>query len=976
MTLFAQDFPKLHYKVEDGLPSNTVYNVYRDSKGFLWFTTDKGVARYNGIRFETFSTFNGLADNEVFFTVEDPYGRIWFGTYNGELCYYKDGEFHTAANTPFLRLKDQSSFIKKIYVEKDSSVTIWFFEEKYFLNIDKEAVKVYKTDQLKGFNLVVSDSSIPYTVMSVNKISDARYQVVRRHDIIDLDVRNGSLKVENKDYYIVNNMFSHAQKFYICKTQLRDAALNIIGHFSNSIISRLNNGQLEINSVYRNGEYTLISTNKGVFVNRLNAAVLSDSVIILPNISVSSIEQDVNGNYWATTLGNGIYNFDKDFHVNRQFDGVYNGAVKYSCVANGNIFFVTDSANLFQFQSGITRPLFNYKKYRRIEKLNVPGEPGFFINDRNRFFCFFNNENVVVRNVFEKGNTEVYPSVYANNNFKTILPKGENSIYVLNLRRLFYLDYDHLWTGTDICHQAYFILHEVNNRARVFCANLDRDARLWYSTINGVYKVVSDTPVLQPQFKQIVFKQFLFLDKYMVGFTHTNKLLVCSDYDGAMRVVEVPEQQCIWEKFYKVDDTSVLISSNNYYRYLKIHPGRQPLFSIVTVENDQIPIKPESVCSDLRCCYFFVKGGVTAIAIDYLKKQTAPPTLRFTSLKTAQKTYPMGGASSLSYGEARNIKIHFSTISFASKNISYQYSISKNIEDSWSDIQGEEINMVDPSWGNYTVKIRARTMSGVMSNPVSFRLAILKPFGAQWWFLGIVVCCAGFIILLVVRRRIAAIVKARESAHDNKVRFMKSEYKALNALMNPHFIFNTLNNVQSLVNKDDKRAANEYLRIFADLVRQNMHNVSNELIPLEKEMTLVRNYLLLEKLRFKEYLHYEVDIDNDVDLSEIMVPPLLIQPLVENSIKHGIYPLESVEGIVKVHVFERNNVLHLEIRDNGVGLSAVKKTNGEHTSFGLDNISKRLEQLSIIQNRRISFEITEIVENERKWTVGRILMDL
>jgi LytS/YehU family sensor histidine kinase len=206
---------------------------------------------------------------------------------------------------------------------------------------------------------------------------------------------------------------------------------------------------------------------------------------------------------------------------------------------------------------------------------------------------------------------------------------------------------------------------------------------------------------------------------------------------------------------------------------------------------------------------------------------------------------------------------------------------------------------------------------------------------------------------------------------------MKAEYKSLNALMNPHFIFNTLNNVQSLVNRDDKRAANEYLRIFADLIRQNMHNVSNELIPLEKEMNLVSNYLLLEKLRFKENLHYSINVDESVDLSEIWVPPLLIQPLVENSIKHGILPLESAEGKVEVNVFERGGVLYIEIRDNGVGLAGnAKADDGEHVSFGLANIKKRMEQLSIILNKEITFEISETQDTmtERKWTVAAVTM--
>ena len=206
---------------------------------------------------------------------------------------------------------------------------------------------------------------------------------------------------------------------------------------------------------------------------------------------------------------------------------------------------------------------------------------------------------------------------------------------------------------------------------------------------------------------------------------------------------------------------------------------------------------------------------------------------------------------------------------------------------------------------------------------------------------------------------------------------MKSEYKAMNALMNPHFIFNTLNNVQSLVNANDKVAANEYLRIFADLIRQNMHNISKELIPLQKEVDLVANYLSLEKLRFEDKLTYQIIVEENLDLTEIMVPPLLIQPLVENSIKHGILPLKSKKGIIKLEIYEKDDSLYIEVKDNGVGMgNKLKNDNPLHESYGLSNIRKRIDQLGIMQNKKITFDIDEVLGKPdlQTWTVVTIVI--
>ena len=155
-----------------------------------------------------------------------------------------------------------------------------------------------------------------------------------------------------------------------------------------------------------------------------------------------------------------------------------------------------------------------------------------------------------------------------------------------------------------------------------------------------------------------------------------------------------------------------------------------------------------------------------------------------------------------------------------------------------------------------------------------------------------------------------------------------------------------------------------------------MHNVSKELIPLQKEIDLIRNYLLLEQLRFEDKLNYSLNIDEELELHEIMVPPLLIQPLVENSIKHGILQLGTDDGFIKVNIVEDQEALLIEVWDNGPGLqSAGIPRTSAHESFGLDNMKKRIEQLSIIQNKEMTFSITTIVDDQQRlWTKATIKM--
>lgn len=120
-SLFATGTPMRHFTIEDGLPSNTIYDVYEDENGILWIGTDKGVSKFNGLKFENFSTADGLSDNECFYFKKDKQNRMWIATFNGELCYYKDGVFHNPKNTPFLRIP-KSPYFRELRLMPDGTV--------------------------------------------------------------------------------------------------------------------------------------------------------------------------------------------------------------------------------------------------------------------------------------------------------------------------------------------------------------------------------------------------------------------------------------------------------------------------------------------------------------------------------------------------------------------------------------------------------------------------------------------------------------------------------------------------------------------------------------------------------------------------------------------------------------------------------------------------------------------------------------
>ncbi|MES2704947.1 MAG: histidine kinase [Bacteroidota bacterium] len=958
----GQDFPMLRYTMEDGLPSNTVYEIYRDSKGTLWFATNKGIARYNGIKFEVFTTFSGLPDNEIFFFQEDKLGRLWLATFNGELCYFKDDSFHTAKNTPFLKKQLRLSFITQIESEKDSSVTISFYEEGTFVNVKDNKCRPIYLDP--NYN----NEKIYPVVKHVTKLSPKVYKLTCVDRVLYVTA-NGKI-INSIPSDVGKNLFLFGQnkRFIVTHDSIYTVDGTPLKKLTDSRVqSNLENNAGLVHRVYFDNANTLIASEDGLSVN--------DSLIFKTQ-KISSITQDNRGNYWVSSLQHGVFYLNKSFLNQRVINNVYSEKLNFISARAGHLFYATASNDLYHLENGVPRCLFNYSKYRK--KFDHFFDPGYLIDSSFRYYNLYNEDHIFIDNLLSpQPRVTRYPSTLATPGIKNMF-LVDKSIYIQDIKTITRIDF--IQSGlTGQVSESYHPLIDAYAPLRIFSSAQAPDNAIWYSTINNVFRLKDGKTKAQRQFKNISFRSFDFCGTYLVGYTHGNKLVVCNIIGDSIIINDVPGQDCIWDRIYKLDANHMLISTNNLYRVVTLYPSDgKPVYSVETVENPFVPLYVEAISSDGVTCYFFKGGSITAVDVKTLLVKPDPPELFFTSLKTGKAAFPISDNMKMSFFSSKSMTISFATVSFGGRNVSYQYSFAKAGRDNWRNITGNDINILNPGYGNYVIKVRAKTISSAYSKPIVFMMHITRPFWATWWFITL----SALLVVLAVRagvlKLIATSLAKKEKQHQREVKFMKSEYKALNALMNPHFIFNTLNNVQSLFNNNDRLAANEYLRVFSDLIRQNMHNVSKELIPLQKEMDLVDNYLRLEKLRFEDKLNYSVDIDNGFDLSDIMVPPLLIQPLVENSIKHGILPLTDGNGYINIKISERFGVLYIEVKDNGVGLTGASANHDDsHESFGLENIKKRIEQLSIIQNKKITFDLGERINGDgSRWTVVTISMNI
>ena len=185
--------------------------------------------------------------------------------------------------------------------------------------------------------------------------------------------------------------------------------------------------------------------------------------------------------------------------------------------------------------------------------------------------------------------------------------------------------------------------------------------------------------------------------------------------------------------------------------------------------------------------------------------------------------------------------------------------------------------------------------------------------------------------------------------------------------MNPHFIFNTLNSIQYFMYQHDKLATNNYLTKFSNLIRKVLENSQHTSIPLNDELDALRLYLELESLRFKDKFDYTITVDDEIDPLLYKIPTMLIQPYVENSICHGLMPLDH-KGSVSIEIKLAKEHLICTIEDNGIGREAAienKKTKGgNHNSLGTQITNSRLDLVNSLYGTSLRTTYTDL-KNEK-----------
>ena len=331
------------------------------------------------------------------------------------------------------------------------------------------------------------------------------------------------------------------------------------------------------------------------------------------------------------------------------------------------------------------------------------------------------------------------------------------------------------------------------------------------------------------------------------------------------------------------------------------------------------------------------------------------------TLKALAKTFKLSP-------DENTISIQFSGSDLGTKGkLNYQWAL--NNEDWSTPNENQEVFFSNLDAGAYSWKVRAINRLGAISEHQEINFSIQEAWAEKLWVKALLGLVGLLLLSLFIRWRIK-IAKRKIEKEKAQLQLEKDlislENKALQLQMNPHFIFNCLNSIQGQIGKVEDRKVKYNLAKFSKLMRSILNHSRQERISLQEEIDLLINYLGLEQISRNQSFDFSIDMDESIDPETTMIPPLMMQPFVENAIIHGVGPLKDRKGHIQINFKLKGQYLLCEIQDNGIGRAAAKEIKSQQAnknkSVALKVNSERLDLLHKDKKLK-ALEIEDLKDN-------------
>jgi hypothetical protein len=370
---------------------------------------------------------------------------------------------------------------------------------------------------------------------------------------------------------------------------------------------------------------------------------------------------------------------------------------------------------------------------------------------------------------------------------------------------------------------------------------------------------------------------------------------------------------------------------------------------------------------------------------DSVQEKAPPPPVTITGCSVSGKNVPVDTLIdsdlplTLSYKE-NNLSIGFAALQFTTPgSFKYYYQL-EGVDKDWVAAGKEqEAQYSSLSGGHYLFKVKCAGRDGAFcTKTTTLSINVVPPFWHTTWFY-LLTFSSAVCLLFFLAQQYANVRKQKQLLRLNyEKQIAVGELNALRAQMNPHFIFNSLNAIYNFILKNEADNAAAYLGKFSRLVRLILDNSRSEWVLLENELKALALYMELESLRFEQAFSYAIRTSPDIGAS--LIPPMIIQPYVENAIRHGLLLRKQPGGMLAVEVWKENGQVFIQIEDNGIGRSAAERIKQEgnvpHQSHGMQITAERLQIVNDVYKVNATVAVTDLYNDEGAATGTRILINI
>jgi ligand-binding sensor domain-containing protein len=949
--LFAQEYSYTHYDIADGLAGSTVYCLAQDRDGFIWAATETGVSRFDGTHFKNFTIADGLPDIEVLQLFGDRDGRLWMAPFRKSVCYWYGGRIHNQDNDSTLKMVHLRQNVE--YFVQDSAGNI-LIQENTALHL------VLTNGTVKEFD---SLGQVPVDASVASSLDESGHFLVQVGDRVFRITEDGfSLMRKLPSIATHQNLIAMSSSYLIWRGAM--PIYSILSLATGDLVKRTFQ-----QDTYRHISFTLLQDSL-LYVNEIlgcteNNIQSGKTRWFLPDKPVSRVFRDMDGNLWFATLGQGIYRLNSDEFGIRKIPSLHaETSPVMSILRIGNRLWVgNDREQIFR----LSLPGFRAD----------PADTGEFIAKNRVLYLdtvdggkvIAGSDNNLIK-VSEHGYSSIRTVTVP---VKSIARRPDGRLLVASV-----------WgVGNFDVKQWRFIDTIWRDRATAVYCYLDT---VFIGTLNGLYRLVGNRPpelmgaaepLLRTRISSIVrgSRGIYWIATYgsgIIGFRGDSVVAVINKQHGLTSDIcrcLLLHKQVLWE------------GTDRGLNRIDLDKPGYPVTAFTSndgVGSDII----NTVYADDSMVYVGTPAGLTYFNPRKIG-ENEPCRVYLLSVLSGVGTDRVADTANLviPFGD-RSIRFGYAGISYRSGgDITYRYRV-LGLDSSWRTTKLTELEYAVLPPGGYEFQLTAINKFGNSSALLSQRFWVVTPFWLTTWFSMVVVTLFALGTWGLASWRIRTIRRRQREKEKLARKMMELERMALQAQMNPHFIFNCLTSVQQYVVDQDIPSANKYITGLARLIRLTLHNSSLAFISLADEVAYLSAYLALEKLRFKEKMAYSIEVDSRILLNSCYVPPMLIQPYVENSIRHGLRHRKGDAGFIRLLVRQEKEPerpgLTVIVEDNGIGReqSAQYKTveHIEYQSRGMTMTADRIRMINATYGADIRVEVIDLKDAADEAAGTRVVM--